>query len=188
MSLAEQVKKLFRPNIPELLLSPFQSRLSKSRKALKSLRSKLDRRKSPAEKLADFMTSNFGSFSFLVVNTLWFGVWIFINLGYATPTIAIFDPYPFGLLTMIVSLEAIILSIFVLVSQNREQKINDLREEIDLEVDVVSESEITKVLEILVKIAKKNNIDLSKDEELLDMLKPLSREKISTNLEREILS
>lgn len=184
---AKHAKKLLTPPIPESLLSPFQTRLIKGTRAIRSMKAKFNRRRSFPEKVADSMTHVSGSITFLFVNMIWFTVWILINLGYVEG-IEPFDPYPFGLLTMVVSLEAIILSIIVLVSQNREQKINELREEIDLEIDVISESEITKVMELVAKIAVKNGIDISDDKELAEMLKPLHKAKIESSLEKEIMS
>jgi uncharacterized membrane protein len=80
------------------------------------------------------------------LHVVWFSVWIIINL----PALGIeFDPYPFGLLTMIVSLEAIFLSTFVLISQNRQALHADKRAKLDLQVNVISEREITKLMELV---------------------------------------
>jgi|SRR3989344_3033741 len=181
----EWINKSLHQSVPEILLSPFQKRLIPGRKAIKSLRARADAKRSFAEKIADFMTRALGSFWFFAFNVILFTIWIWINLG-LHPNIEAFDPFPFGLLTMAVSLEAIILAIFVLISQNREQKINNLREEIDLQVDLITESELTKLMEIVILIAKKNGIDLSKDEELKEMLKTLDKQKIEKALAGEI--
>ncbi len=186
MSLLALIKKIFRPQVPQIFLTPFQERLRRSARAIKSLKARSQAKRDLAERVADFMTRTFGSITFLILNLVWFAWWIAVNLG-RVPGIKPFDPFPFGLLTMIVSLEAIMLAIFVLISQNREQKVNDIREEIDLEVDVIAESEVTKALELLVKIAKKSGVDLSRDEELSEMLKPLNRDKIEKAFEKEIL-
>src|SRR3989344_3194567 len=98
------------------------------RKILKSIKAKADARRTVTEKIADAMTSNFGSNTFLLFNVFLFTAWILINTDYIE-FIAPFDPFPFNLLTNIVSLEAIILAIFVLISQNRTAKVDDLREE-----------------------------------------------------------
>lgn len=131
------------------------------------------------------MTAQLGSMWFLMLNAAWFVVWILINTG-VLPLVAPFDPYPFGLLTMVVSLEAIILAIFVLISQNRGEKIDEIRDEVDLQVDMIAEREITKILELLTRVAEKNGIDLSKDVELHDMLRPTNTEKIEKTLEEQI--
>lgn len=156
-----------------------------SRRIIRSLKAKANAKRSFSEKLADGMTSFFGSIPFLMANAIWFVIWISINLGFI-PVILPFDPFPFGLLTMTVSLEAIVLATIVLISQNRAAKVDDLREEIDLQVDMITEEELTKLMEIVILIAKKNNIDLSKDQELIEMLKPLEEDKIQKKLEKQI--
>lgn len=151
----------------------------------KSYKVKAKMKRSIAEKATDFLTHQFGSFAFLTFNVVIFTVWILINTGHIQ-SIEPFDPYPFNFLTMFVSLEAIILAIIVLMSQNRESKVNDLRAEIDTRIDIEAEQEITKALEILVKIAKKQNIDLSKDESLKRMLKPVDRHYLERKFESEV--
>jgi len=94
----------------------------------------------PLIRAADWISWFSGSMPFLAINTVWFSTWIIINtfdLGFEQ-----FDPYPFGLLTMIVSLEAIFLSIFVLISQNRQSEKDRVRSNIDYEVNVKAEMEI----------------------------------------------
>ncbi len=86
------------------------------------------------DRVADKITAFSGSMQFVYVHIVWFTAWIVLNV-----TIVRFDPYPFGLLTLIVSLEAIFLSTFVLLSQNREATRSDLRSEIDFETNVLSE-------------------------------------------------
>jgi uncharacterized membrane protein len=138
-----------------------------------------------AAKLADKLTIAFGSMPFLLINCLWFAIWIVINVG-LFPGIPIFDPFPFGFLTMIVSLEAIILAIIVLISQNRAARIADLREEVALQVEEISEQEITKILELLVKMSEAQGIILSNDQELRMMLNPTDTEKLTDALEKEV--
>ncbi|OGK09439.1 hypothetical protein A2767_05330 [Candidatus Roizmanbacteria bacterium RIFCSPHIGHO2_01_FULL_35_10] len=156
-----------------------------SRHALKSLKARYQAKRSSWEKIADWMTANFGNAKFLFVNLLFFLVWLIINVG-VIEFIEPFDPYPFGLLTTIVSLEAIILSIFILISQNRGSKIDDLREEIDLQIDIITESETTKLMKLVVLLLHKNGIDVSDDKELEQMLKPINEEKIERSLEKQM--
>jgi uncharacterized membrane protein len=150
-----------------------------------SLKAKKDAQRSAVDIASDSIRNIFGSMPFLVINVFWFVLWIVVNLG-LVPLVQPFDPFPFGLLTMIVSLEAIILATFVLISQNRAARIDDLREEIDLQLDVIAEKEITKVMEIVALIAKKNGIDLSNDEVLIEMLKPIDTNKIERTLQQQI--
>jgi len=92
------------------------------------------------ERVADSISEFSGSMAFLLLNALWFTSWIAINtlpLG-----LIAFDPYPFGLLTMIVSLEAIFLSCFVLISQKRQSEKDRVRSDIEYEVNVKAELEV----------------------------------------------
>ena len=163
-----------------------QHRIQQNREIIQSLKARQDEKRTWAEKIADTMTDLFGSIGFLVVNIIWFAIWIVINLG-LIPGVAPFDPFPFGLLTMIVSLEAIMLAIFVLISQNRSSKIAELREEIDLQVDMLTEREITKLMQVVCAVAEKIGVDLESDEELRHMLTPAPVNKIEHALERQIL-
>lgn len=157
-----------------------------SSRIIKSLKKKADAKRTRAEVIADWMTVSLGSIRFLLLNVVWFASWILINTGFV-PIISPFDPFPFGLLTMIVSLEAIILAIFVLISQNRAQQIDDLREEIDLEVDIITERELTKLIQMTSMLMEKNGINLSSDRQLQEMIKPINVNKIEKILEKQIL-
>jgi CRP/FNR family cyclic AMP-dependent transcriptional regulator len=97
------------------------------------------------QRIADWIAWFSGSMPFLLINTLWFTVWIAINtlpLG-----IQAFDPFPFGLLTMIVSLEAIFLSCFVLISQNRQAEKDHVRSDIEYEINIKAELEVAHLHE-----------------------------------------
>jgi uncharacterized membrane protein len=157
-------------------------KLEKRRQFFKSFEAKSLRSRSLLTQLSDDLTAVFGSSSFLVINFFVFIIWLVVNLGYV-PAVEPFDPYPFGLLTMAVSLEAIFLSIFVLVSQNRSSYINSIREEVHLKVNLIAEEEITKILEVLAEVRKKVGIK-EEDPELEVMLK-----RIDTNyIEQSIIN
>ena len=162
------------------------SKISRKRQVVKSFEAKLSQQRTFAEKIADFFTYAFGDLRFASMHVIWFIIWIGWNSGFipgATP----FDPFPFGLLTMIVSLEAIFLSIFILISQNRSSKIDKLRSEVDLQVNLTSEQEITKILSMLKVLSERNGIDLSRDEELVRMLKNIDAWEIERKLERDLI-
>lgn len=92
------------------------------------------------QRVADTIAWFSGSMGFLFLNALWFGLWIAINtLPLGVPR---FDPYPFGLLTMILSIEAIFLSCFVLISQNRQAEKDRVRSDIEYEVNIKAELEV----------------------------------------------
>jgi uncharacterized membrane protein len=90
------------------------------------------------QRVADWIAAFSGSMSFLVGNALWFSAWIWLNVSGTWR----FDPFPFGLLTMIVSLQAIFLSIFVLLAQNRQAAKDHVRDDIEYEINVKAELEV----------------------------------------------
>lgn len=106
-------------------------------------------------KIADWITDFSGSMAFVYIHAVWFGLWILLNVGLIhIPHITQFDRFPFGLLTLIVSLEAIFLSTFVLISQNRLAWASERRAELDLQVNLLAEQKATKVLEMLDEITR----------------------------------
>lgn len=163
----------------------FESKLKDRRRVIKSFEAQANRNRSISEKIADTLTARLGSMLFLGANAMWFFFWIVINTG-LIPSMKPFDPFPFGLLTMIVSLEAIFLAIIVLISQNRAAKIDDLREEFDLQINTIAEEEVTKIIGLLVLLLKKNGVDVSKDPDLIQMLKPTDTRKIEKSLEKQV--
>jgi uncharacterized membrane protein len=94
-----------------------------------------------SQQIADRVTAFSGSMTFVVIHLVWFAAWILANLLGPRR----FDPFPFGLLTLVVSLEAIFLSTFVLISQNRQSARSDERAKQDFETDLYSEA-LTKVI------------------------------------------
>ena len=105
------------------------------------------------ERVADRITDLAGSMRFVYLHMVWFGLWIVVNLGLVAAALggllSPFDPFPFGLLTMIVSLEAIFLSTFVMISQNRQAAVADHRAELDYQVNVRAEAEIMKLIALV---------------------------------------
>ena len=102
------------------------------------------------------------------------------------PGIPVFDPYPFSMLTTAVSLEAIVLTLIVLISQNRQSLISSIREEIDMQIDLISEREITKILKLLNELLKERGIKI-KDKDLEDMLKEVDTSYIQRKLEKQLM-
>ncbi|MGI5135648.1 MULTISPECIES: DUF1003 domain-containing protein [unclassified Streptomyces] len=96
------------------------------------------RKRGTQDRIADAITAFSGTMQFVYLHALWFAVWIGFNEGLFGHS-AVWDPYPFGLLTMIVSLEAIFLSTFVMVSQNRQAAREKVRADLDFETNIRSE-------------------------------------------------
>jgi uncharacterized membrane protein len=159
-------------------------KISRRRRLIRSFEKKALGHRTIPEKIADHVTVNTGSISFLLLNFYFFIAWIGVNLDFI-PGLHPFDPYPYGMLTMVVSLEAIVLSIFVLISQNRAAKIDALRDELHLQVNLIAEEEITKVLEVLNDVRTKVGIK-KEDPELTRMLQRIDTSYIEQSLQKQM--
>ena len=111
----------------------------------KHVAKEVEKRKIWADHVADKITEFCGSIAFVYMHIVWFALWLLINLGLFGRNF-IFDPFPFGLLTLIVSLEAIFLATFILISQNRQAEVSELRSELDYQTDLKSEKHIEEIL------------------------------------------
>lgn len=155
-----------------------------SRQFFRSLEADALNRRPFLIRVSDELTAWCGSTTFLILNLAFFIAWIMVNT-YQFPGITQFDPYPFGFLTMAVSLEAIVLSIFVLISQNRSSYTSMLRDEVQLQVNLISEQEITKILQILSEMRKQMGI-IAQDAELESMIQRINEIKIEKDIENQI--
>jgi uncharacterized membrane protein len=140
--------------------------------------------RSPLERFVDRLNAIAGSTPFLMAHVVWFAIWILWNTGLLG--LRKFDPYPFGFLTMVVSLEAIFLSIFVLMAQQRESAIAELREELSLQVSLRVEQEVTKTLQLVAGLYTRMGHRVSDDPELHHMLQPLDVKGIERDLLEQI--
>ena len=130
------------------------------------VRLKAAREQSLQDRIANGMTSFSGSMTFFYVHIVWFLVWFLLNTGHLG--IAPFDPYPYGFLTMVVSLEAIFLATFVLISQNLLAKEAERLTDLGLHTGLLTEHELTRVLQMLRAIQNKIGISNDKDSNLAD--------------------
>ncbi len=134
------------------------------------------------ERFVNWMTTAFGTTGFLIGNTVFFMLWLTLNLGFFGEAL-VFDPFPFNFLTTAVSLQAIFLSIIVLMSQNRAAKMADLREEMDFEINLRSEAEVTRILNMLDEIHDHLGLENSDDEELEAMKQKIDVIQIRKDIE-----
>lgn len=133
-----------------------------------------------------FLTKSLGSIWFLNTNIVVILVWIIVNLGWI-PGVQPFDPYPFPLLLMIVAFSAMLLAIVVLINQNQQGRMEDIRQRIDFEVNVRAENEITKILIMLDELHVKLGISKAKtDTELQKMKKKTNIVEIKEDIEQGI--
>jgi uncharacterized membrane protein len=131
------------------------------------LRAKAEHDRSLQDRIADAITDFSGRMIFAYIHIVWFAIWILLNTGWFG--VRAFDPFPYGLLTMIVSLEAIFLSTFVLISQNRLSIENERRADLDLQIGLLTEHELTRVLQMLDAIQDKVGVIDHRNSELADL-------------------
>jgi len=146
------------------------------------LRTKAARERSLQGRIADAITSLSGRMIFAYVHIVWFGVWILLNTGQFG--LRVFDPFPYGLLTMVVSLEAIFLSTFVLISQNRLSEETERRADLDLHIGLLTEHELTRVLQMLDIIQDKLGIVDHANSDLADLEMETKPEDVLAEIHR----
>ena len=146
------------------------------------LRRKAASERSLEDRVSDAITNVSGRMVFVYVHVIWFGSWIILNTGLLG--FKAFDPFPYGLLTMIVSLEAIFLSTFVLISQNRMNELAERRADLDLHIGLLSEHETTRVLQMLDAIQTKLGIENHTASDLADLEMETKPEDVLAEIER----
>jgi uncharacterized membrane protein len=146
------------------------------------LRTKAASKRSPQDRIADMITSFSGRMIFVYVHVIWFGMWILLNTGWFG--VPVFDPFPYGLLTMVVSLEAIFLATFVLISQNRMGEESERRADLDLHIGLLTEHELTRVLQMLDAIQDKLAIVDHANSELADLEMETKPEDVLAEIHR----
>ncbi len=139
--------------------------------------------RSRLEQLSDAITRIAASAAVLIAHVIWFAFWILANLS-LIPGVPPFDPFPFPLLTMTVSLEAIFLSLFVLASQNRMAHQADKRANLDLQIDLLAEREMTVILQLLEEIAAHLKVPVSVTrEQVRDLVKKIDVHTLTDRME-----
>jgi uncharacterized membrane protein len=146
------------------------------------LRLQAARARSMQDRIADAITAFSGRMAFVYVHVVWFGVWILLNTGRIG--VRPFDPFPYGLLTMVVSLEAIFLATFVLISQNRLSEEAEHRADLALHIGLLTEHELTRVLQMLDAIQDKMAIENHENSELADLEMETKPEDVLAEIER----
>lgn len=134
-----------------------------------------------SQRLAQAIAGFCGSMTFLWLHVAWFGGWVLFN---AWPGAPHFDPFPFTFLTLLVSLEAIFLSTFILISQNEETHITERRNALDLQINLLTEQENTKALELLTAIAHRLGIDADLDGSVTALEQATRPDKLAEQIDR----
>ena len=149
--------------------------------AITKLEEAAKEQRTPADRIAQAVADFCGSMTFVWVHVLWFAIWIGLNV---IPGVMHVDPFPFTFLTLVVSLEAIFLSTFILISQNYERRISERRNHLDLQINLLTEQENTVMLTILQAIAKKVDADVEHDVRIPALIKETQPENLAKQIEQ----
>jgi uncharacterized membrane protein len=150
--------------------------------ALLARRDAAARSRRPAERLADAITGFTGSMRFVLLHVVIFGSWALVNVG-LTP-VPRFDR-SFVILATVASVEAIFLSTFVLISQNRMQEQADERADLDLQVSLLAEHEVTRLIALSQAIARRLGVDDAEDPELGELTRDVAPERVLDEITRQ---
>ena len=157
--------------------------LSRNIQALLETRKAFDERRSAQQRVADAITAFTGSMMFVYLHAALFGGWLVLNLG-VVPHVEPWDPFPFVMLAMIASVEAIFLSTFILISQNRMAAEADRRAELDLQVSLLAEHEVTKLIQLVSEIARRLDIPETSSPETDEMKQTVAPEAVLEAIQR----
>lgn len=163
------------PVSPGERIRTYESESNSNIEKIAAIESEERARLSRGQLLAEAVARFCGSMAFVYLHIFWYGGWIVANS--ATERLR-FDPYPFTFLTLVVSLEAIFLSTFILISQNHETRLAEKRNHLDLQINLLAEQESTKTLELLQRVAREIGIDCADDPETIALLEPVDPEAL----------
>jgi uncharacterized membrane protein len=144
-------------------------------------------RRSRLDRLADRIANMVGTIRFVAVHLAWYILWILVNTG-LIPIVRPFDHYPFSLLCLLISMEAVLLTAFVLIKQNRMGIRSDRRDHLDLQVNLLAEREVTKIMHMLHRMSHHLGIEADDvlDEEARELARMTPVEELHRELERKM--
>ena len=172
-----------RPELEPTKTNPVQSNIQ----AIATMQEQLEQKRSLIDRIADVIANFSGSMGFVLVHVVWFIGWFLWNTG-VLPGVKKFDPYPFILLAMIVSVEGVLLSTFVLMKQNRMQRKSDARDHVNLQIDLLAEKEVTKSLRLLRAICRRLEIsEADMDPELEEMMNTTSVDTLAGDVQTKLM-
>jgi uncharacterized membrane protein len=143
-------------------------------------------RRTATERISDVITKLVGNVGFLLGQVLLICGWTLMNL-HVIPGLRAFDPFPFGVLALVVSSESVFLTIFVLISQGRMARQSERRSHLDLQVGMLSEQELTTILQMLQKLCQHMGVDVeSSRQEVKSFSKTTDVHKLASELEDKL--
>ena len=157
--------------------------------AIIRLEERVATRRSPLDRIADRIAAMVGTVGFVAAHLVWYALWLSINTG-LLPIVKPFDRYPFSLLCLLISMEAVLLTSFVLIKQNRMGIRSERRDHLDLQVNLLAEREVTKVMHMLQRISDHLGMDPGQvlDEESRELAQVTAVEDLHDELERKMPS
>ena len=155
--------------------------------AIMALERHVQRKRSLGERVAARLTAIAGSTPCILVHLLGFSLWILANTG-MIPQVAPFDPFPFVFLTLVVSLEAIVLTLLVLMSQKRLLKEADTRAHLDLQINLLAEQESTMTLRMVRRLCDHFGMDVAEDENIEQLAEATNVKHVAKKLEKKLPS
>ena len=158
----------------------------KNIKAIAKLEHDALERRTSTERLSDIMTRLAGSLGFLLAHLIVIVGWSLLNIG-AIPGLRPFDPFPFGILALVVSSESVFLTIFVLISQSRMARQSERRSHLDLQVGMLSEQELTTILRMLQRLCEHAGVNVeSSRQDVQSFSKTTDVQKLANELEEKL--
>jgi uncharacterized membrane protein len=143
-------------------------------------------RRTPTERVSDVVVKFIGSTLFVLLQVLLVVAWSAVNLN-LLPHVKAFDPFPFGILALLISSESVFLTIFVLISQNRMARQAERRAHIDLQVGMLAEQELTTVLQMLQKLCQHAGVDVkASTQQVQDFSETTDVHKLASELEDKL--
>jgi len=159
----------------------FEQLTQRNVEVVRKLEEAANQERTTSDRVAKIVAGFCGSMTFVWVHVIWFGGWIVLN---SVPGMKHVDPFPFTFLTFVVSLEAIFLSTFILISQNYDARISERRNHLDLQINLLSEQENTKMLMMLQAIAEKVGAELEPDEDVTVLAQETELETVVAQIEQ----
>jgi len=159
----------------------FEQLAQRNVEVVRKLEEAANQERTTSDRVAKIVAGFCGSMRFVWVHVIWFGGWIVLN---TVPGVKHIDPFPFTFLTFLVSLEAIFLSTFILISQNQDTRISERRNHLDLQINLLSEQENTKMLMMLQAIVEKVGAELELDEDVTVLAQDTELEKVVAQIEQ----
>src|SRR3954464_7368370 len=169
------------PTVPPPQPADLSSSLKRNIQALAERRRQEAASATRQDRLAEAITSFTGSMRFVYLHLVLYGAWIVVNLG-IIPGVPKFDP-SFVILAMVASVEAIFLSTFVLISQNRMAAAADKRADLDLHISLLTEHELTKLVELVTAMAERAGVQANADPEIEEVKKDVAPEVVLDEIE-----